>query len=83
MWFLVNYNKPTHQRNYAHKLTTYKHFVLKLISFITAGNYRSASGKSQNSGQLQNNSANGPMLITINRVITPVIVKLTRTWCNT
>ena len=33
-----------------------------------AGNYKSASLQLQNSGQLQNNSINSAMLITINRV---------------
>ena len=33
-----------------------------------AGNYKSASLQLQNSGQLQNNSVNSAMLITINRV---------------
>ena len=38
-----------------------KHFVMKLIYFN--------SGQLQNSGQIQNNSVYGAMLITINRVI--------------
>ena len=36
---------------------------------LTAGNYKSASGLLQNSGQLQNNTINGAVSITINRVI--------------
>ena len=35
---------------------------------LTTGNYKSANGQLQNSGQLQNNSVNGAMLITINHV---------------
>ena len=37
---------------------------------FTAGNYKSASWQLQNSRQLQNNTVNGAMSITINRMIT-------------
>ena len=47
---------------------TNKHFVLKLIS-LTTGTYKSASGQLQNSEQLQNNTINSGMSITINSVI--------------
>ena len=36
-------------------------------------NYKSASRQLQNSGQLQNNTVNGAMLITVNRVIRRII----------
>ena len=56
MWLLVNYAKQ--------KATLYwKEYIL------TAGNYKSASGQIENSGQLQNNYGNGAMSIAINRVI--------------
>ena len=40
------------------------------------GNYKSASGQLQNSGQFQNNSVNGAMLITINCVIKKVMSRV-------
>ena len=43
------------------KIARTKHFVLKLISFN--------SGQLQNSGQIQNNSDNVGMLISMNRVV--------------
>ena len=55
MWLLVNHIKPTNT------------FIETNV--FTAGNCKSASGKLQNSGQLQSNSVNGAMLIIINRVI--------------
>ena len=48
---------------------TFHHFY---ITFITADNYKSASGQLQNSGKLQNNSVNVAMLTTINRVINTI-----------
>ena len=62
-WLLVNYIKP---RN-----TLYWNQHL-----LTAGNCKSVSSQLQNSGQLQNNTVNGEMTITINRVIIFVITRL-------
>ena len=46
-----------------------KTLCIETNTFLTAGNYKSGSG------QLKNNSVNGAMLITINRVINDVILK--------
>ena len=54
MWSLINHNK---------------HFVLKLIYILTEENYKSARGQLQNCGQSENNTVNGGMLITFNRVV--------------
>ena len=43
-------------------------------AFLTASNYKSASRQLQISGQLQNNTVNGAMSISINQVIQVVIV---------
>ena len=61
MWLLVNHTKPTN--------TLYWNWYL-----LTTGNYKSAGGQLQNSGQLQNNSVNGAMVITMNRVIKHIII---------
>ena len=42
-------------------------------NLLSVGNYKSASGQLQDSGQLQNNSVNSAMLVTIKRVIKKVI----------
>ena len=60
MWLLVNHTNPTHTHTHTHCIETN----------ITAGNYKSVRGQSQN------NAINGVMLITINHVITTVIFKL-------
>ena len=60
MWLLVNHTKPTN--------TLYWNWYL-----LTAGNYKLASGQLENTGQLQNNSVNGAMSKTTNRVINQVI----------
>ena len=62
MWLLVNHTKP-------------KDTVLKLIYFNSV--LLSTSGQLQNSGQLENNSVNGAMLITMNRVINNVYLAIT------
>ena len=54
MWSLVN--------------TSNKHFLLELTSF-NSGQLQISGGQLQNSGQLQNNTVNGAMSITINRAI--------------
>ena len=61
MWLLVNNTKPTS--------TLYWNYYL-----LTASNFKLESGQLQKSWQLQNNTVNGAMLITINRVITLVII---------
>ena len=60
MWLLVNYTKPTN--------TLYWNWYL-----LRAGNYKWASGLLENSWQLQNNTVNGTMSKTPNRVINQVI----------
>ena len=63
-----------------------KTLCIETNTFLTAGNYKSASGELKNnsltagnyksaSEELKNNSVNGAMLITINRVINNVILK--------
>ena len=72
MWLPVNHIKP---RN-----TLYWNKTIE-----TVGNYKSASKQLQNSGQLQNNTVNGAMLITINPVIElqfPLIPFLISVWFN-
>ena len=54
MWSLVN--------------TSNKHFLLELTSF-NSGQLQISGGQLQNSGQLQNNTVNSAMSITINRAI--------------
>ena len=43
--------------------------TLFIETILTVSNYKSASEQLQNSGQLQNNTVNGAMSITLNRVI--------------
>ena len=64
-WFIPKIAKTKHVIS---GLSHQTNFPLKLIS-LTAGNYKSVSRQLQNSGQLQNNTANGEMSITINPVI--------------
>ena len=46
--------------------------------FFTAGNYKPLRGQLQNSWQLQNNSVNGALTITINCVIiTEIVINIT------
>ena len=42
-------------------------------NILTAGNYKLASRQLENSGQIQNSTINGAMLIATNRVIIQVI----------
>ena len=56
MWLLVNHSKPT-------KTLYWNWYILR------AGNYKLASRKLQNRGQLQNNTVNSAMSISINHVI--------------
>ena len=56
MWLLVNHTK----------LSNILHWNQYLL---TAGNYKSATVQLQNRGQLQNNTINGAVVITINCVI--------------
>ena len=48
------------------------------------GNYKSATGELQNSGQLQNNTVNGAMSIAIDRVIIELmsLTILAFSWIN-
>ena len=59
MWLLVNYTKPTSP--------LYWNYLLSV------GNYKSASRQLENSGQLQNNTINGAMLIATSFVIIEII----------
>ena len=49
-------------------------FLVNHTKPINTFELKSASGKLQNSGQLQNNTVNGVMSITVNRVIIKVIL---------
>ena len=62
-------NLPNQTSGYWLITQNQKTLCIETNIFLTAGNYRSASG------QLNNNSVNGAMLITINRVINDVILK--------
>ena len=61
-------NRPTKHVIIGWSHQTNKHFVLKLILFN--------SEQLQNNWQLQNNSVNGAVLITMSRVITVVIMQV-------
>ena len=80
----VIYRKYRHMQIWAIRVVTgwshqiNKRFVSKYVS--TAGNYKSVSGKLQNSRQLQNNSVNGAVLITVNRVVNWVIASFYLHW---
>ena len=68
-WFISKINKPNMWLLVNHTKLKKKNTLYWNLYILSAGNYKSPSKQLQNSGQLQNNPVNGPMLITINHVI--------------